>query len=67
MITPETTVAELGSILARLDVDVSAHYNGLHRVWRVLMESEAAPAIGTGPDLITALNDALGKVGNGRS
>ncbi len=63
MITPETTVAQLGSILAQFDVDVSASYNKPGKVWRVLLLSNLTHQISTGPDLITALNDALGKVG----
>lgn len=67
MITPETTVTELGSILAPTGKQVRAYYDASASKWKVLLSSPWNAEKGTGPDLITALNDALGKVGNGRS
>jgi hypothetical protein len=61
-ITPQTTIQELESTLKDIGAKtVSVAYS--HRfcsTWLVLHNRNLS---GTGPDLITALNDALGKAG----
>ncbi len=63
MITPETTVAQLGLILAKVGTDFRAiRSHSIGPFWLFRIRDKNVDTVGEGEDLITALNDALGKV-----
>jgi len=61
MITPTTTLSDLGHLLEREHLHLRAARNPFKETWTVGLRTESHDFTGSGGDLVSAINDALHK------